>query len=545
MTVGTDYLLVVFIALSICMVLIPLLVRAAPLLGLMDRPDSRKVHAAPVPRVGGLAIVIGALVAMLIWLPLDRLSQSYLIGVAVLVALGVWDDIKEIGHYKKFAGQLIAVLIVVLYGDLYVTRLPFGWETVPAGFGIAFTIFAMVGMINAINHSDGLDGLAGGESLLSLVAIAYLAHLSGHIGAVIIAMTMVGGVLGFLRFNTFPARIFMGDAGSQVLGFTLGFLAVLLTQKINPAVSAAVPVLLLGLPISDILAVFYLRIRHGMNWFRASRNHIHHRLLDRGFAHHESVVVIYSIQAVLVVTAVVLRYESDGLLLALYVAIVSAVFLALTIAERHDWHAHGRRQTSAFFRAIGTLKDDPRLTAWPLAALRCVIPGSMIFISATAGEFPSDMGVAATVLFAVLLLELSFGNRSTSIVVRGIVYVTAVFTMYLVVVCTPKLLHEHDWWMAVFFGIIVIAITFTIRFSKDEIFKLTPLDYLIVCAVIGVVIVDNKRLFLDDIGVIAIQAIVLVYGCELLLSAARRRMTVLNVASLISMGIISVRGLVL
>jgi UDP-GlcNAc:undecaprenyl-phosphate GlcNAc-1-phosphate transferase len=270
------FLLPLLTALVISMAIIPLMVRLAPVLGMIDQPDPRKVHAVPIPRVGGVGIVIGALLPVLLLLPLDQSLIAYLFGAFVMLGFGTWDDSCELGHYVKFIGQFIAVLAVVYYGDVYVTHLPFmGGEPISGMVGRPFTVIAMVGMINAINHSDGLDGLAGGESLMSLLCIAWLSWVSGGTTTTIVALATVGGLLGFLRFNTHPARIFMGDGGSQFLGFTLGYLAVVLTQDVNPALSPALPLLILGLPIADILAVFAQRIYHKMNWFRASRNHIH------------------------------------------------------------------------------------------------------------------------------------------------------------------------------------------------------------------------------------------------------------------------------
>ncbi len=152
-----------------------------------------------------------------------------------------------------------------------------------------------------------------------------------------ISLATAGGLLGFMRFNTYPARIFMGDGGSQFLGYTLGILAVLLTQEVNPVLSPALPLLLLGLPIADILAVFAQRIYHKMNWFRASKNHIHHRLLDLGFHHYESVIVVYSVQALLVLCAVLMPYAMDASILLTYLVVVSAVFVFLYLAERGGW----------------------------------------------------------------------------------------------------------------------------------------------------------------------------------------------------------------
>ena len=204
-----------------------------------------------------------------------------------------------------------------------------GLELVNETFGRLFTVVAMVGVINAINHSDGLDGLAGGESLLSLGAIAYLAYQADDVSAALIALATMGGVFGFLRFNSHPARVFMGDGGSQFLGFTLAFLVAYLLEVSNPALSPALPALLLGLPVVDILSVLVRRLRGGMNLFKATKNHVHHRLLERGFYHYESVMVIYSVQVTLVLAGVLLPYESDALIIGFYLLVCGMLFVWL------------------------------------------------------------------------------------------------------------------------------------------------------------------------------------------------------------------------
>ena len=159
------YLLPLIAALVVSMAIIPVMVRLAPVLGMIDKPDSRKVHAVPIPRVGGVGIVIGALLPILLLLPLDQSLIAFLFGGLVLLGFGSWDDSHELGHYVKFVGQFIAVLAVVYFGDVYVTNLPLmGGDPVPEAVGKLFTVIAMIGMINAINHSDGLDGLAGGAA---------------------------------------------------------------------------------------------------------------------------------------------------------------------------------------------------------------------------------------------------------------------------------------------------------------------------------------------------------------------------------------------
>ena len=172
---GVNPFLLLTLGVALSVLVIPVLTRAAPKLGLLDLPDPRKVHATAVPRVGGWGIAIGGLVPLLLAFDVDPLLQSYAIGVAILFAFGVWDDARELGHWTKFAGQVLAVSVVVFYGDLYVTRLPFfEREVLSEASGQWFTLVALVGVINAINHSDGLDGLAGGESLLALIAMAVL-----------------------------------------------------------------------------------------------------------------------------------------------------------------------------------------------------------------------------------------------------------------------------------------------------------------------------------------------------------------------------------
>jgi len=159
-------------ALVVSMAMIPLMIRIAPGLGMLDLPDRRKVHALPVPRVGGVGIVFGTLVSIGIWLEFDPVVMSFVLGALVLLVFGVWDDIADIGYVLKFAGQILAVMCVVYLGDVYIRYLPFfGVDPVSGWFGRPFTVFVLVGVINALNTSDGLDGLAGGEFLLSMTCL--------------------------------------------------------------------------------------------------------------------------------------------------------------------------------------------------------------------------------------------------------------------------------------------------------------------------------------------------------------------------------------
>ncbi|NIR30073.1 MAG: undecaprenyl/decaprenyl-phosphate alpha-N-acetylglucosaminyl 1-phosphate transferase, partial [Gammaproteobacteria bacterium] len=207
-------MLVLVTAMVISMALIPLAARMAPAVGMIDRPDARKVHAVPIPRVGGIGIVIGALVPMVLVAEADDLSVAFAIGGVALLLIGAWDDVEALDPYVKLLGQIVAAALVVYYGDLYVRYFPFlGHDPLPAWIGQPFTVFALVGAINALNTSDGLDGLAGGESVLSLAGVTYLAYQADGVSALMLAAATIGGVFGFLRYNSHPARVFMGDSG--------------------------------------------------------------------------------------------------------------------------------------------------------------------------------------------------------------------------------------------------------------------------------------------------------------------------------------------
>jgi len=536
-------LLVFFAALAISVAIIPVMIRLAPRLGMVDMPDPRKVHAAPIPRVGGVGMVLGALIPLLLWMPFDESVLAYIFGSLVLFGFGIWDDSHELGHYVKFIGQFIAVLTVVYYGNVYVQQLPFiDMESVPDSIAKPFTVFAMVGMINAINHSDGLDGLAGGLSVLSLSSIAYLAYIADGSQVVMIAVAVLGGVFGFLRYNTHPARVFMGDSGSQFLGFTLGFLVVLLTQDVNPALSPALPALVLGLPIVDILAVFAQRVYHGMNWFRATRNHIHHRLLELGFHHYEAVVFIYSVQMFFVVSAIFLCYESDILILSTYLGTCAAVFLFLILAERNKWRAHRQHGKSRLVSVVQRVKEHWLFTNGTTLVVASVIPLVFLGTSIWAERVPRDFGLSSGVLASILALLLIIRTKET-IALRAISYVTAAFVVYLE---TKYLGGKSTALTGASIGLYVllaISIWFAVRYASDSEFKASPMDFLVIFIVLALGIISRGHLHQELLGIMAVKLVVLFYGCEIIYAKFTSKWNSLNVTTLVALSILGARSL--
>jgi len=542
-------LLALVAAMAISMALIPIMVRVAPRLGLMDRPGVRKVHTAPVPRVGGVGIVVGALIPIFFLLPSDKVSQAYIFGTLILFVFGLWDDMFEIGYYRKFLGQLVAVSIVVFYGDVYVTTFPFipGGE-IPPLLGIPFTFVAMVGMINAINLSDGLDGLAGGESLFTLGAITLLAILVDGVVALTITLTVIGGIFGFLRYNTHPARVFMGDSGSQFLGYTLGYLAILLTQSVDRDLSPAVVLLLLGLPVVDSLVVMVNRIRARISPFKAGRDHIHHRLIDLGFVHHESVIIIYSLQMVFVTSAVLLRYESNALIIAVYLVLCSAVFTMLALAERSGWKLSGQKRINGQTAVIAHQALKHILIIVPRRFLAIGIPLYLIGTGLIVERVPSDFAKMSMLVAGLMTLELLFGNSPRSITRRALIYITAAFIGYLGISYTPLWLESLEPVKTVFFILIAVAFVVAVKYSprrrKIE-FETTATDYLVVLCLVAVLMVSKGNLWGNDGVMFVVQMVIIFYGCELLIMEKRGNWSSLSTAALVTTVILGLRGWVL
>jgi UDP-GlcNAc:undecaprenyl-phosphate GlcNAc-1-phosphate transferase len=250
------------LSLILTIVLTPVFSRLAMRLNLYDVPDARKVHQWPVPRIGGLAIAIGAFASIVLWAPLGNMLRAYLLGASILVAVGIVDDWKGLDFRAKFIGQLAAALIAVFYGGIGISKLgallPEGM-ILPQAVMVALTVVTIVGVTNAINLSDGLDGLAGGISMLGFACIGYLAFLEQNLAVAIPAAALVGALFGFLRFNTHPATLFMGDTGSLLLGFSAAFFSLALTQG-DTALSPLLPLIILGFPILDTLTVMGERV---------------------------------------------------------------------------------------------------------------------------------------------------------------------------------------------------------------------------------------------------------------------------------------------
>ena len=526
------------------MALIPIMIRLAPHMGMIDKPDPRKVHALPIPRAGGIGIVLGSLVPMLIFLPITDTLAAFYIGSLILLVFGIWDDIAELGHYVKFIGQFMAAILVVYFGGVVVESFPFlGLDPLPPEIGKPFTVFALVGAINAINHSDGLDGLAGGESLMSLAGIVYLASQAAGHETVVLAVAVMGGVFGFLRFNSHPARVFMGDGGSQFLGFSLGILTVLLTQRDNQALSPMLPVLLLGLPIADILVVFWKRARAGGSWFKATKNHVHHRLLELGFHHFESVTIIYTIQAVLVFAAVSLPYADDAALAAIYLCVVIFLFGMLGWAESTGWYAHSASDPGVVLRSVARWREHADFHRLARGAVAFTVSVYLIFVALGVKDVPRDIALVAAILSLLLLIRLALGYRVWFLMLRLLVFISVALIVYLASSYSLEGMLALKWLEYLYFGILGVALIIAIRMENENRFRVTPLDYLVVLIALALALSPVSSLSNGVAIEMAIHAIIMFYGAEWALRHMRSRWNFFTGSMLLSLGIVVARGM--
>lgn len=519
-------------SLFICMALIPPLQANAGRWRFMDLPGERKVHANPIPRIGGIAFGSAALLSIFFWVPQDPVIAPALGSAAILLGFGIWDDRANLNYRTKLLGQLLAVLVVVVIGQIRFEQIPFFYEEeAPLWLTVPLTVVFLVGASNAVNLSDGLDGLAGGLAFLSFAGIAYLAYLSHDTTVLVLAAGFLGGLLGFLRYNTYPARIFMGDAGSQLLGFSMGVLVLLLSDPGRAPFPVTVGLLVLGLPFLDTLAVMGQRLAKGRSPFIGDRNHVHHKLLALGLSHYEAVIVIYGIQAVMVSLAYLLRWQSDGLICTIYGAFAAAM-LALLIATE-------RRLAPSSVSSSGRVLSDSKLARAGLwlsemapRFLAVVVPVFLIANVFVPGHVPMDVGYAALTLFAVVLGGFWLMPQYRSHFVRGGLYVGSAFLMYM-----GEQSGMSDIWPIyvthnALLALIALLVLLSMRFSRGNRFQTTPLDYLMVFFALIVPLLPEMRADMPTLSILAAKLIVLYFSFELLLHTFTDRVKQLGLVSL-------------
>lgn len=326
-------------AFVVSMLVIPQIIRLVTRYRLYDIPDARKEHKSPVPTLGGVGIFLGLAISMCLWVPLrgDASTIAFCFSIVSLFLLGIFDDLKNLAARYKFLIEIALALLIAISGyRIESFNGILGIHELPVTAQYLFTILAIVGITNAFNLIDGIDGLAGSVGFMSLVTLGILLMVTGKTTPAIIAFSLAGSVAGFLYFNFNPARIFMGDTGSLLIGFVVAVLSIQLMQG-NQGDAAAIPhipVVALGIsfiPVFDTLRVFTLRIWKGSSPFNPDKTHIHHLLTNCGLSHGLSTKIICSLHATVLMLAYLLEplYQEITILL-----IVSLLLMASSLFRR-------------------------------------------------------------------------------------------------------------------------------------------------------------------------------------------------------------------
>jgi UDP-GlcNAc:undecaprenyl-phosphate GlcNAc-1-phosphate transferase len=374
------------VAMGVTWLVTPLVIRIAPWLGAVDQPGDRKIHHDPVPRIGGLAVFVGFVAGLLFagWVT-DSLRlgsqvsvywQGLALAIGVMLIAGLVDDIRGLSFRFKFAIQIAAAVFVWFCGFRVETIThPLGGALDLGALSLPVTVLWIVTITNALNLIDGLDGLATGIALITTTAVATIALVRAELGVTAASVALAGGLMGFLPYNSNPARIFLGDSGSMFLGFTLAVTSVRGSQKGPTIVAILAPLLVLGLPLLDTSLAVFRRlgrvhrsrtggsgalvhlVRNLDHVFLPDRGHIHHRLLEAGLSHRLAVLVLYGVGIVFALCGlaiVMVQSAPLGVLLLTVLSLLMAAFLApLYLGNRPNGPQAGHEAGPATPGAVG------------------------------------------------------------------------------------------------------------------------------------------------------------------------------------------------
>jgi UDP-GlcNAc:undecaprenyl-phosphate GlcNAc-1-phosphate transferase len=407
---ATEFIIGFFIAAVASLVLTPIVIRLAFRIGALDKPDARKIHKNPIPRLGGLAVYAAFFISLIAVLNLDPtifkstwiVSNEGLMFVAsllIVLTLGVWDDLHALRPYQKFLIQLFLATVVYIAG-FRITNITHPFDPGVFELGILsypVTVLWIVGVTNAINLIDGLDGLAGGVSTIAAVTIAAIAFLGHDIGSAMIALLLAGSIIGFLPYNFSPARIFLGDSGSLFLGFTLAVLSIQGGTRASTAFAMVVPILALGFPIMDTLLAMIRRLFGSLlprstnktlpeklrSMFLPDKGHIHHKLIASGFSQKDAVLVLYVISLIFGLSAFAVTVVNN----AIAAILLTIVGLAMVFGVRRLRYAE-----ISIFKS-GLLLPLYNQPLFNREAFRFFLDFTFVFVSAGVAMALSPMGL--------------------------------------------------------------------------------------------------------------------------------------------------------
>ena len=543
------FLSTLLISIFITIGLIPVLQTLASRMNLVDSPGVRKVHSAPIPRVGGIAMAVGAFIPVILWNRSDPFVRAYLAGAAIMIVFGIADDIRNLTPKWKLLGQLLAALVVVFAGGVKVHHLGAllpesvvlaEWICVP------LTLLIIVGVTNAVNLADGLDGLAGGICLLVFACIGYLAWLEEDLVIGLVALALAGSIFGFLRFNTHPATVFMGDTGSQLLGFSAVTLSIDLTQRESP-ISPLVPLVLLGLPVLDTLSVMAIRIARRRPLFSADMNHLHHNLMACGLHQGESVVTIYVLQMFLVVSAFLFRFHSDWMLLGGYLAFSAVTILFITVATRTGWTLRADDNATFFgSRLLRKAKSEGIGIRKLFPILEFGLPFLLIVTCLVPTRVPSYVSWCALGSLGVILAARYFRKERVGDVLRFVLYIMIPVVVYAGSTAPAGWMKGAPLRLinTVFAVLAVLDIAVSKLSRRKEGFNSTPLDFLVILLAVLVPNLPERSLQEYNLGLVATKIIILYFSYEVLIAEVQMKCDRVMVGTLGALAVVFLKGVV-
>ena len=330
---NTSLIMSFVVTMVITALLIPIVMKIGAKLGIVAHKNKRTVHKVEVPRIGGYAIYISSLIGMVIFLKTDPQINAILIASFLVFFIGLFDDVHDLSPKTKLIVELIAALIVILYGDIYLKGfdfLPANWPPILPG---AITVLWIVGITNAINLIDGLDGLSSGISIIVLFTISITSLTSGRTDIASLSLVLAGAIMGFLFYNFHPAKIFLGDCGALYIGFMISVISLLgFGYNVSTFFTLGAPIVVLMVPIMDTLIAIIRRKVHHKKFSEADKAHLHHNLMFKlKLGHRKSVIVLYGITFLFSLTSYIYLYDSLlGTIMFIILMLIFELFVEMT-----------------------------------------------------------------------------------------------------------------------------------------------------------------------------------------------------------------------
>lgn len=539
-------------ALISALVLIPSISRLAATIGKLDQPDERKVHTNGTPRLGGIAIFFAFILTLFLFCDLDRQARGLLAGAVIIFITGLYDDLVGIRPRKKFAGQFLAALVAVVIGEMPLPGVGdlFGLGEIRLGFlAVPFTVLAIVGVTNAVNLLDGLDGLAGGVTGIAVMAIGILAYATGNSQLLGMSIALVGAILGFLKYNTHPARIFMGDSGSLLLGYCLAIFSVMLCNEGGGMVVEMTPLIILALPIVDTLIVMVKRLRSGRPLLAPDNSHIHHHLLGIGFGHKATVIVIYTLSYLLAIVGVICHRLPASLQTALFVIVIVALCSLHRVAAGVLLKRMPQLRSNQSLRNTRTYRRLVEYSRYLLVVIKYLVIVLLllaVMLPAAAGR---DVPVVAAFLAALSLILLFLTNDWGNRFILFILYFNGAFLIYqienygrepLVGGVSPNLL-SHGLFLLLF---LFCGIKLIIRSRSGELIN-SPLEYLLLFVVISVPLLPDDFTGRYHLLTVAAKSVILFTAYRMVLMRQAWRNRKIIVATLLALLMVGAKSLYL